>query len=142
LEPQYLIFLQSFRNDDSSSTLSDASLHFPIFAFMDQEAALQLLSPDATISIPYVTLYTFLEHVESSQQKVTRPGRLGRMKKLLPGTELMKYPRTLKEQLEDSDEARFAASEDKAERIAHEDIRKLRGENIVVCILAGGWLFL
>ena len=45
----------------------------------------------------------------------------GFVEQLLPGTRLKKCQMTPEEQLEDGDEARFAASEEKAERKAYKE---------------------
>ncbi|KAI9772606.1 MAG: hypothetical protein M1839_002419 [Geoglossum umbratile] len=76
---------------------------------------------NAAISIPYATLYTFLEHAERSQQGSEGAEQTRLREKAAPRTELMKRPRTPEEQLGIGDEARFAASEDKAERKAYEE---------------------
>ncbi|KAI9768153.1 MAG: hypothetical protein M1839_004180 [Geoglossum umbratile] len=109
---------ESFRNDDSSPASSGASLHFPISAFVNQGTAPNPLPSDAAISIPYATLYTFLEHAERSHQKVKG---LGYMIEPPPGLKRVWRPSTPEEQLEDDDKARFAASEDEAERKAYKE---------------------
>src|SRR5947207_793512 len=95
---------------------SDADLHLPFSVFTNPETAPLSLTPDVLISIPYKTLYSFLEDAERIHQNVKGLNRRGHVEKLLPGTRLKKRQRTPEEQLEDDDEARFAASEDKAER--------------------------
>ena len=96
--------------------LTDTSLTLPLSAFVPPETESLPPPPDAVISIPYSTLYSFLEEAERRQSLKYS----GRAKKLLPGTRLRKRQLTLDEQLQEKDEARFAKSEDEAERKAFE----------------------
>ncbi|KAI9766497.1 MAG: hypothetical protein M1840_006454 [Geoglossum simile] len=83
---------------------------------VDDEVQLLIGFITDTISIPYATLHNFLEAAERGHQEVKG---LGRMIEPPPGLKRMRCLSTPEEQLEDDDGARFAASEDEAERKAY-----------------------
>ncbi|KAI9861233.1 MAG: hypothetical protein M1813_005406 [Trichoglossum hirsutum] len=99
-----LTTFQPFRNDDGSPISPSA--------FLPSEYA--QFPQDVAISIPFTTLFSFLEWAERIQANIG-PLRMGRMRELPPGTEVLRRQETPKEQLTEADEAR-ATAEEKTER--------------------------
>ncbi|KAI9774713.1 MAG: hypothetical protein M1839_001674 [Geoglossum umbratile] len=101
-----------FRNGDSSPLSTDAALTIPVSIFEPPTSTTHSQLP--AILIPYTTLYTILNKAEIRQQVMGNTPQRGFERKLVPGTRLKMRPLTPEEQLNDSDEARYAMMEEDA----------------------------